>query len=112
MRALLGFVLCFLAATFAVEAKVAWYGPFTGPGSDVRAAKALPMNAPRLEEQGARASGTEHTPLLFALLAAGAAGLLAGMAGKPQRHENRTAVRVVILPCFSPPLYLRPPPVF
>jgi hypothetical protein len=42
----LAFALCLLAFLFAMEAKIAVYGPINGPGRDVRAAKALPAVSP------------------------------------------------------------------
>lgn len=38
--------LCLLAALFALEAKIAWYGPTAGPEVDISRRKALPADLP------------------------------------------------------------------
>lgn len=59
-RASLAVGLCLLAFLFAFEAKTAWYGPPSGPSSDIRAAKALPACTPELVEHGIPSSGPAH----------------------------------------------------
>ena len=76
-RLLIACLLCVLAMAFGVEAKIACFGPLTGPGSDVRAAKALPSDAPRVAHTGENSSNPFHLPVSFTLLAIVAAVSLA-----------------------------------
>ena len=62
-RTLVALVLCLLAISFAVEAKLAWYLPQNTMGSDVQAAKALPADVPQLILHGL----PDHNPI-FPLL--------------------------------------------
>lgn len=109
-RAPLAFALCLLAFLFAVEAKTAIYGPLHGPGSDVRAAKALPAVTPKLLKQRVLLPDPlyRHAPL-------SALPLLAAMTFHAAHLPPATGVL-----CSQPPLiwaailspqhFFRPPP--
>jgi len=109
-RAPLAFGLCLLAFLFALEAKTAWYGPFAGFGSSVRAAKALPMATPEVVEHGVPAPDPAHLRLAFALLPPAAPA-------PPGRFLRRAfdAAVPIHLSAFlagglSPANFFRPPP--
>src|ERR1700693_272133 len=44
----LGMLLCLLAALFAIEAKVAWFGPYGSPTAQISSAKLQPPDAPKI----------------------------------------------------------------
>jgi hypothetical protein len=100
--------LCLLAFMFAVEAKTALYIPADGPGSVIRAAKALPAEMPVVVSHGAPESGFPHTslPLLavVAIFCVGTAGAV------QQRALSVGQVRVSAAAYFSPVHFFRPPP--
>lgn len=108
-RAALTCGLCVLAFVFAVEAKTAWYGPASGPGSAVRASKAMPADAPRVIEHGVPVPDPIHPQVPFALLAA-LAVLLAAV-NMPLRDEAAHHRSWISLAAFSPQVFFRPPPV-
>ncbi|HVN93318.1 MAG TPA: hypothetical protein VMT38_06470 [Terracidiphilus sp.] len=60
--------LSLLAFLFAIEAKTAWYGPATGFGGIVRAAKAQPVTSPEVVEHGVPAPDPAHPGATFFLL--------------------------------------------
>src|SRR3974390_2496444 len=107
-RTILALVLCLLAVTFAVEAKLAWYLPPHTLGSEVQAAKALPANVPQPILHGL----PDHHPILpmlsFALLLTLAIGSL------PMAVSYGSAVIYDRSPLsrssFSPRNFFRPPP--
>lgn len=103
----LGIVLCFLAALFAIEAKLAWYSPARGPASQISASKLQPTEAPRLVAEALASSHTiAHFPAVLQILPL---ALLLGVIKIAPR-------RVVPLPSgilacgFSPQAFFRPPP--
>ena len=102
--------LCLLTFLFAVEAKTARYGPVAGPGSAVRAAKALPADSPKLVEQGVSAPDPTHLRVGFAALAAITAARLLGtlVPATSDLFSNRPPDFLSAF--FSPPAFVRPPP--
>src|SRR5258708_38851061 len=72
----IAFCLCLLAFSFAMEAKLAWYGPERGLGSDVRSAKALPASTPEQIPHGIPGANPIFPMFPFALLLMFAAGSL------------------------------------
>src|ERR1700690_1808159 len=75
-RTALTVCLCVLTFLFAVEAKTARYGPVAGPGSNVRAAKALPASPPRLVEHGVPAPDPTHPQVISPKISASVAAIL------------------------------------
>jgi hypothetical protein len=110
-RTVLAGLLCLLAFAFAVEAKTAWYGPATGFGSDVRAAKALPVNTPKAARH--REPGHDPAPaaVLFAVLAAFSASWPAVSDSRLLYHSARARSPLSIASCLIPSVFFRPPPV-
>ena len=110
-HACLALGLCLLAFLFAVEAKTAWFGPVVGPGSCIRASKALPANLPKVVEHGVPVPDPVHPQLPFVALAFVTIACIVG--------KNRGAVDTISLarrPIFTfvpicPPSFFRPPPV-
>jgi hypothetical protein len=109
-RACLALVLCLVAFLFAVEAKTAWFGPVFGLGSNVRAAKAMPADSPKVIEHGLPVLDPAHPQLLVVALNFVAIATIAG--------ANLHVVELISLaqiPQFtrvhlSPSLFFRPPP--
>lgn len=110
VRTALTCVLCVLAIAFALEAKAAWYGPASGPGSDVRAAKAMPASLPRVVEHGFPATGSVHPQVLFALLSAPLPACLISFNLSARRQPRTDFARVSSAAFFSPQFLFRPPP--
>jgi hypothetical protein len=111
LRTLFACGLCLLAVVFAVEAKTAWFGPAFGPGSDVRAAKALPADMPRIIAHGVPVPDPIHPQTPFADLAAHQACAQQ----RATRAVRDALVGVHLSPggaaWFSPAVLFRPPPV-
>jgi hypothetical protein len=101
--------LCLLAFAFAVEAKTAWYGPVSGPGSAVRASKAMPIDLPRVIDHGIPVPDPIHPQTPFMLLAAFA--ILSLAAEAPVGRERAHSRFRVTLMAFSPQVFFRPPPI-
>lgn len=102
--------LCLLAFAFAVEAKTAWYGPAAGPGSDVRAAKALPASLPRLVPHGFPLSVPVHPRIPVMLMAASFTAWFAGANIQICHNSFHSQLQVSSAAFFSPHLFFRPPP--
>src|SRR5208283_4065223 len=94
---------------FAVEAKAARYGRVAGPGSDVRAAKALPADSPELVERGVAALDPTRPQISFVAIVAITAGCLLGTLVAPS-ETFRGRPPVFSAAYFSPPAFVRPPP--
>ena len=110
VRTALACSLCLLAFVFAVEAKTAWYGPTVGPGSDVRAAKALPVSVPRIVQHGSQTTAPVYPLISIVLLSAFLATSLAGSDLIAGRNLPLAPVRVSSAPYFSSQSFFRPPP--
>jgi len=103
--------LCALAIAFALEAKTAWYGPTAGPGSAVRSAKALPIDAPRVVRHGIPTPDPLHPQFAFAYIAIlFALPILADDLSSSLAALSRR--RVPAAQYLSPPAFFRPPPAF
>jgi hypothetical protein len=109
-RASLAVGLCLLAFLFAVEAKTARYGPEVGPGSDVRAEKALPVDIPKLIERGVTAPDPVYPQFPVAILAVWTVVLVARAIELPGRLIVNEQFQVSATPYFSPNIFFRPPP--
>ena len=107
-RTTFAFGLCLLAFVFAVEAKTAWYGPAAGPGSAVRAAKALPADMPRVIEHGIPVPDPIHPQMPFALLAA--LSMLSLPMDRPLRNAASRGDFRFFPAAISPQVFFRPPP--
>jgi len=102
--AVLGLLFCALAALFAVEAKLAWYGPDPGPATQISASKLQLTEAPRILAEAISISAT----VLFA------ASILAvatphAFSAFPAHRIEADFVRHVFFG-FSPQVFFRPPP--
>ncbi len=109
-RVPLAFGLCLLAFFFAVEAKTAWYGPVAGEGSNIRAAKALPVVTPKVVEHGVPTPDPAHPHLAFAALPAVAPVWVAGARAPLGGGIVRNHLPLVTAAYFSPYNFFRPPP--
>jgi hypothetical protein len=103
--------LCLLAVVFAVEAKTAWFGPASGPGSEVRAAKAWPADLPRVIEHGVPVPKAVPPLISFALLAALSPRRSAGNTLSPRRESAPGLASPSLAAFLSPQFFFRPPPV-
>jgi hypothetical protein len=110
-RATLAIALGLLAILFAVEAKTAWYSPF-GVCGDVRSAKAIPADTPRLaSHKTAAPNPLDFHSLLFPVVALLAFSVFAAHDPSPTPVLRR-------FPCvpnaafLSPLVLYRPPPAF
>lgn len=109
-RILYGIALCFLAALLATEAKVAWVAHTGGFPNDMTAIKLCPVAGKLIDR---KAESTPPTPV-SRLGSTQASAVLQGSfviqwGVKPVRRRP-LLVSVAEHPCFSPPLFLRPPP--
>lgn len=103
-----GVLLCLLAALFAIEAKLAWYGPAGSAAAQISYSKAQPADAPKFSLRSVTPSFPapsvlEIATLLTLILLTEACRLLL------RPLEARSAA----LPSsgLSPQLFFRPPPV-
>jgi hypothetical protein len=109
-RILLASTLCVLAVAFAMEAKMAWYGPAAGLKSEITDAKAMPADMPRLVGHGLVAPVPAAPQIHFlipAILMAAAffrAGFARPLSIAPLALENARHF------FFSPFHFYRPPP--
>jgi hypothetical protein len=108
-RSLLAIGLCLLAFSFAMEAKLAGYGPRGGPASDVSAAKALPADVPDLVPHGVPAPDPFHPQVPIAFLLTLAAGCVL-MDVQLKLQSARAHLPVSAASYFSPNAFFRPPP--
>lgn len=104
--------LCLLAIVFAIEAKTAWFGPAAGPGSAVRAAKALPEGLPRLVDHGLPLQDPAHPHLHFSVPPASTAILLPRVKTSVDGEILFGHLPFFSAAYFSPSDFFRPPPVF
>lgn len=104
-------LLCVLAFSFAMEAKMAWYGPAEGPGSDVRAAKAMPADSPELVFDGVPTPDPLHPQLPVLILAGLTAVLVLAIVAVEERGTVRAHAQAPGTPSFYPGIFFRPPPV-
>ena len=109
-RTPLAICLCLLAILFALEAKTAWYGPADGPGSDISAAKALPVGSPELVDHGVPTPDPAHPRVEFPTFPVSTVASLlrikVSSLGEIQRNHL-----FFFATCISPPIFFRPPPV-
>src|SRR5436305_6900250 len=103
----LGMLLCLLAALFAVEAKVAWYGPAGSPCVQISSAKLQPADTPRLAAPiDAPSFPIAWLPQVAAILAF---AMIWRRAGILPRHFSPFVVPGS--PRYFSSLFFRPPPV-
>lgn len=102
--------LCLLAVLFAVEAKLAWYGPINGAGSDIRSAKAFPTDTPKVVYRGV--SSPDPAPPLIATALLVAFGLVCAIHMDLLLGRNRECrPQLAYLAAISATnLFFRPPP--
>jgi hypothetical protein len=103
----IGFLLCLLATLFAVEAKMAWYGPKSAPAIQISSSKLQQAEAPRLVANTYTATRTVPEFLEIGVILA-----LVLMMGT----TTAASIRSFIQPAkriswnFPPQLFFRPPP--
>lgn len=109
-RIVLACSLCLLAFAFAMEAKVAWYGPATSPAHGISADKALPADFPRLVDHGGMAAQpvVPQPPLTW--IAVFMTAITSVCVVAEVRQLARIPISVRSRDYFSPLLFFRPPP--
>jgi len=109
-RSALAVALCLLAFLFAVEAKLALYGPANATLTSIQCAKARPADAH--DPLGAVETAHPSSPLSFVVLLAVFAVAALAKGDSWIAMENMRASRSAANAVFrSPALYHRPPPV-
>lgn len=103
--------LCLLAVLFAVEAKLAWYGPVRGPGSAISSAKAYPTDTPELVDRGTSSLDVTHPVLAVALLVTLASASAIQMNNSLVRICARKPHPARLTAFFTTNRFFRPPPV-
>lgn len=93
-----------------MEAKLAWYGPERGLGSDVRSAKAWPADIPEQILHGIPGANPIFPVFPFALLLVFAAGTLPTECCLDLR-TLKERLPDLVSNHFSPHNFFRPPPV-
>lgn len=109
-RTAVALILCLLAFAFAMEAKLACYGPSHGLDNVVHAAKACPADTPDVLAQRIPVLSSTQAPvfpLLFVVFA-----LIVRSATAPRLREIAAARGSVFAAYFFHPLFFRPPPSF
>jgi|SRR5579862_2982900 len=103
--------LCFLAALLSVAAKMAWAGYSGNSPTDITAIKLCP-SVEKWIAPALHASPASHGLRHSAASAAMAQNLPAGHSRFWQRTAHQQLSRAAAdLAFFSPPLFLRPPPI-
>ena len=102
--------LCLLAALFALEAKIAWYGPANGPGIDIRSQKALRADLLSVVSHESPSQPPHTFPLALLLLTSIGAVAWIGTDFLPGIDVDVNHVPVSSASYFSPALFFRPPP--
>jgi hypothetical protein len=102
--------LCLLAALFALEAKIAWYGPSNGPGVDISSQKALPADLPSVVSHQSPSQPSYTLALAFLLLTSMGAIAWTGTNSVRGLDLHFNCLLVSSAPYFSPALFFRPPP--
>ncbi len=110
-RTALALGLCFLALSFAMEAKLALYSLAGGSKTDIAAARALPADLPEIEVLSVPAPDPVHPKTPFAIVPAWTAGCLWKADGWLGGNVPCKHLSVVSARCFSPNHFFRPPPV-
>lgn len=109
-RFIYGLALCFLAALLATEAKAAWAANGAGVPSDISAVKLWPEAMKQVASRGQTASRPMAVPIRLACLSVDRAAALPPASCEPFESRLRLSIPVARLLCFSPSLFLRPPP--
>lgn len=104
------FILCFLALSFAMEAKVGWYEPADGFSFNVRTAKAMPTDSREVESESSNALGSIGRNPASTSLAILAALFLLVAEPLPEAKIAQTAERFLPTLFLSPQILFRPPP--
>jgi hypothetical protein len=109
-RFVLGLLLCLLAFSFALEAKLAWYGPGNGALGPVSSEKAQPIRPPALVSHGipSHPPVTAWLPLLALALFGAAIAVKGNLRGLAVPLDSATKTGASF--CFTPALFFRPPP--
>lgn len=108
-RFLLACMLCMLALSFALEAKIAWYGTGNGRGIDISSAKAQPADGPIVVEHGASTIHAVWHSVWFTLPAILVALAFPHLLTLDWLALERAGLRILSVVFFSP-LPLRAPP--
>ena len=103
----MGIALCLLAALFAIEAKLAWYGPHGSPATQISASKLMVTDAPRLVAQALASSGL--IPHVCGIPAIASLTLMISVARWTPQPAEVWTVRFHSSG-FSSHLFFRPPP--
>jgi hypothetical protein len=96
---------------FGFEAKTAWYFPATGPGSEVSAAKALPVGLPELVDHGVPAPDPSNPSIEFTILPKSMVAWLPRVKVPALGEVQRTDIPLFLTAYESPSIFFRPPPV-
>lgn len=110
-RILLASALCVLTFAFAMEAKMAWYGPGAGLKSEITAAKAMPADMPRVMAHGLATPEPVAPQTYFFVLSFFIAAILLRAGFFYRLPMAPIAVEDVRHSFFSPFQFFRPPPV-
>jgi hypothetical protein len=99
-------LLCLLAVLFAVEAKLAWFGPDGSPTAQISASKLQPADSPKI------AAHSHASSLPGGLLLQFAAILVVALMGRGaiRLPWRVSATTIPGSPSFFPSLFFRPPP--
>lgn len=103
--------LCLLAVLFALEAKIAWFGPANGPSGDIQSQKARPADLPAVVFHGVSALPLAAFPLAVVFFACVAAIAWTDARFLPGVNVDSNHPPVSAASYFSPALFFRPPPV-
>jgi hypothetical protein len=103
-------LLCLLAFSFAMEARMARYAPSEGYGSDVHASRVIAPDARDLTPGENSSSAPEGLAFLCVFLTAIAAACDLAKESRPWVTIRREALRISPKHYFSPQIAFRPPP--
>jgi hypothetical protein len=102
----LGILMCLLAALFAVEAKVAWFGPDGGPTAQISSTKLQPADAPKVATPiDAPSFPAAWLPEIAVILA-----FALNWRRMSVLPRQRWSCTIPGSPSFFPSVFFRPPP--
>lgn len=107
----LAFGLCLLGFSFAMESKLALYSVAGGSETEIPASKARLTDLPEVEASDVPAPDPVHPKILFVFFEARTFASLWTADGLLRRVIVHNYLSDSSTSCFSPNLFIRPPPV-
>lgn len=103
-------LLCVLAFSFAIEARMARYGPIDGVGSDLHASRVIQPEIRDFTADDASSAACSALAFCCAFLTILAVGCILAVESRPWIAVGREMLRISSGSYFFPQIAFRPPP--